>query len=265
MAQQLYLEETQRAKADLLNNLNMRYNSFYFLHIPKTDGRRFIDSIVIPLQNNNTELNFIGGELGFHVREKSNPHQGWVKSIDQKTYIVSILRDPIERAVSYYIFIMMQKIKAIEGFSKYKKVVFSKDQFIKYIKEQKDMHNLSSKMFLHHIPSQKDRGILFDDISIKLPESVDLIMERAQRINLLIRSDTFKGLNRQDLFNRITSDIGISSIPCFGISPEIESEYTEKESKELYLSLNDSDKSALRQYFDLDYEIYNNESLFSVI
>ena len=243
----------------------MKHNSFYFLHIPKTDGRRFIDSIVIPLQNNNPQLNFIGGELGFHVREKSNPHQGWIESIDENTYIVSILRDPIERAVSSYVFIMMQKIKAIEGFSKYKKVVFSKDQFIKYIQEQEDMHNLSSKMILHYLPSHKDRSLLFDDISIKLPESKDTIMKRIKRINLLIRLETFKSLDRQDLFDRITLDMGIPSIPCSSISPEIESWYTEKESKDLYLSLNDSDKVMLMEYFDLDYEIYSNETLFSTI
>lgn len=241
----------------------MQYDSFYFLHIPKTDGRRFIDLILLDLKDNNPQLKFPAGNLmGNYFGDPYNAHQGWIPEITDKTYVFSMMRDPIKRAVSYYVFLIMQQIKQHQDFKTYTSINFTKEGFIKYVESQKDVRNVSSKMFLYNIDSDMDRRYLFQDLSLKDKNEIDILMTRVKRSNLLLKSETFASMDKQDLFRKISQDLGIDERPVSIKKADFEPTYTKKESSLLYDLLTDSDKQYLRQYFDVDYYIYKKEDLF---
>jgi hypothetical protein len=242
----------------------MQHDSFYFLHIPKTDGRRFIDLILLDIKDNNPQLKFPAGDLmGNYLGDPFNAHQGWIPGITENTYLFSMMRDPIERAVSYYVFLILQKIKENKNFNNYTKINFTKEGFIKYVEQEKNIQNITSRMFLHDITSNEYRQFFYEkDLDIEDKDLMSMLTERVHRINLLLKSETFNVMDKQDLMRKISKDLGIKELPVSSKKQEFRLTYTEKESSVLYNLLTDLDKDYLRKYFDVDYYIYEKEDLF---
>jgi hypothetical protein len=238
----------------------MQYDSFYFLHVPKSDGRRFTDSIVIPLKNSNPEFTVYNQEEYIPVNENDQSpfhHQGWDSRITDSTYIVMIMRDPIERAVSWYIDRIKADVKNTPGYNKNTKVHLLKDKFINYVNTDSRFYNPVSKCLLNDLG--KDRSFLTNNSPIK---NIDLVFERALRVNMIIKMNTFMECDKNLISEKITKDLYLNKIiPDLDVFKETDY-YTNSESKELYLSLTDSDKENIKKNLMLDYYIYNNEDLF---
>lgn len=249
----------------------MNYDSFYFLHMPKCDGRRFIDDIVLPLKYSNPDLKMLSQLMGDWDGSGSDhyPHQGWKNSITDKTYTVTILRDPIERAVSNFSFNIINLFKQTFGNSY--KINFLKDSFIKYVEQDQSAINCYAKNLLHDLSDLKERHDLFkiklmyEDDNIKDPKNIELIFNRLKKINLILDTETFNIIDRKLIGEKISEDIGCNkSVFPSGINHKTPfwPQYTNQESKDLYSLLNDDDKDYLKGYFGLDYQIYDAKDLF---
>jgi hypothetical protein len=236
--------------------------------MPKCDGRRFIDDIALPLKYTNPNLQMVSPLMGDWDGSGSNhyPHQGWDKNITDSTYIVTILRDPIERAVSFYSFSMVSLLKDKFG-SNYKKIHLSKEEFIKYFEKEDILHNFYCKNFLHDVSSLQGRYLLYDNGALKNPENLKIIDDRIKRTNLFIKAENFKDSSMKNIGEKIAADIGCR-IPVFPLKVNHKKDlwhtYTYPESKTLYSSLDDSDKEYLKKYFELDYYYYEKDNLFYV-
>lgn len=242
----------------------MKYDSFYFLHIPKTDGRRFIDYILLDLKDNNPQLKFPAGDLmGNYFGDPFNAHQGWISGISDSTYVFSMMRDPIRRAVSYYVFSRLQKIKQDKDFDAYKSINFTKESFINYIEYEKNIQNLSSRMFLYDTTSYAYRNFFYGKkLHVHDKDLMFILNRHLDRTNLLLKSETFNDMDKKDLIRKISQDLNIAEFPISYKKPGAELTYTEKESSALYNLLTDSDKNYLKKYFEVDYYIYEREDLF---
>lgn len=238
----------------------MKYDSFYFLHIPKSDGRRFTDSIIIPLKNSNPEFIVYNQEEYVPSDEKDQSpfhHQGWDSRVSEKTYVVMIMRDPIERAVSWYVDRIKSDVERTPGFNKNTKVHLLKDRFIDYVNTDSRFYNPVSKYLLNDFG--KDRSFLSNNEAIN---NVDMVLKKALRINMIIKMDTFIECDKTIISKKITKDMEVNPImPDLDVFSETDF-YTNSESKKLYLSLTDLDKANIKKNLMIDYYIYNNEDLF---
>ena len=242
----------------------MKFDSFYFLHMQKCDGRRFIDTVASQLLEKNKNLINLSSPMA---------HQGWDHRITDKTYVFTILRDPVERVVSHYVYIMSYRIKRIKSktvnhslstFTELKEIdlkfYFNKEYFLEYVKNAINFHNFYSKMFLGDL--SKERNLLHKNEFLLKKENIDLIFKNVNRVNLLIDTETFRTIDKKILTNKICDDIGcLYSIPDDTFFGEFMG-YTNEASKVLYDELTEDDKNYLRQYLAIDYEIYDNKSLF---
>lgn len=249
---------------------SVKYDSFYFLHMAKCDGRRFIDSLVSPLIESNPDLKcyteyytkqheWVSPD-NLAVREEDMAHQGWDSRISDSTYIVSILRDPIERAASWYAMVVDRKIKSKLNSKEETRLYLDKNKFIDFVKNNTRFHNYYSKMILNDFT--KNGSIIFNNSQLKNEENISMVVSRFKRINLLFKMEDFANMDKMNISKKIIEDLD-----CSIFYPDLEKNkksnpYTLPASKFLYDSLTEEDKNNLSQYLNIDYAIYNDDSLF---
>lgn len=220
------------------------YNKFYYLHLPKTGGRPLKEKLYPDLENH----------IQIILREG---HHGWTKEIDDNTYIMSIMRDPIKLMCSLYthfIFVYMGKAKNDEilesGLSSHlniKKVYFKKENFINWLTKYKIYHNFQSKHFLPMFPLEHMIPIAPDKLNI------DLLLERVERVNLFFDHESIIGDGIYKIVDKIQEDLGI----FIDIRENDLVKFSNKGSSDLYNSLTEEDKSYLSNFFKIDYMIYD--------
>ena len=236
----------------------------------KCDGRRFIDSFVNPLIKSNPDLKcyteyytkqheWVSAD-NLAVREEDLAHQGWDSRISEDTYIVSILRDPIERAASWYAMVVDNKVKVKLGSRQETSLHLDKNKFIEFVKNNTRFHNYYSKMILNDFTN--NGSAIFNNSLLQNEDNVNLILSRFKRVNLLFRMEDLAYIDKLDISKKIIEDL-----ECNIFYPDLEKNkksnpYTLPASKLLYESLTEEDKSNLSQYLNMDYAIYNNDSLF---
>lgn len=236
----------------------------------KCDGRRFIDIFVNPLIKSNPDLKCYteyytkqqrwSTEDNLAVREEDMAHQGWDSRISDSTYIVSILRDPIERAASWYAMVVDNKVKVKLGSRQETNLHLDKNKFIEFVKNNTRFHNYYSKMILNDFTN--NGSAIFNNSLLQNEDNVNLILSRFKRVNLLFRMEDLAYIDKLDISKKIIEDL-----ECNIFYPDLEKNkksnpYTLPASKLLYESLTEEDKSNLSQYLNMDYAIYNNDSLF---
>jgi len=248
----------------------IKYDSFYFLHMAKCDGRRFIDIFVNPLIKSNPNLKcYTEYYTKQHewtqsnnplAREEDMAHQGWDLRISESTYIVSILRDPIERAASWYAMVVDNKVKIKLNSRKETNLHLDKNKFIDFVKNNTRFHNYYSKMILNDFTNNS--SVIFDNSQLKNEENIKLVMSRFKRINLLFRMKDFSYIDNVSLSEKITKDLDCNIFYPDSEKSKKSNPYTLPASKMLYESLTEQDKNILSEYLNIDYAIYNDDSLF---
>lgn len=240
---------------------NHKYNSFYFLHIPKTAGRFFTHNVVVPLR----EVLLSNGFHTFYDRETYIAHQHWGSFITPETHVTSLIRDPIKHAVSSYAHFTMLDSGAqrtvpvgAEGYDKY-------DMFKWWEYHLDYISNQQCKNFLIEDPGKDEDGKKYGYGNSPIMKSCnvtkEIMLKKFDDVALLIKSENLQLPNIKKIHNKILSDFGI---PQTNINHKIQkaSNYWNPDSTRIYNSLTEKDKERLLSYSPIDAEIYYTESLF---
>ena len=239
-----------------------KYNKIYFLHVPKTGGRFFTKYILEPMANTLKENNI---EV-FQLPPNVSKHGGWHNDIDDSTYIVSILRDPVEFFVSVIAHMFADIEKILDEDKDY--IIKDKAKILdiptsvvhEKINQLKYMQNFQSQNFIlapqqNHIIQESMKhhsdGYGFDK---------ELIYERIKRVNLMIRHEDLKIMDYSLLLDKISKDLEIDI--NIELSDADREHYKNISSENLFNKLSKEDRDAIYNNFLLDKEIYENDSLF---
>ena len=200
----------------------------YFLHIAETGGRALKDYVINPLFNQKLEI--IG------------QHSGWSDFIDDKTYIICILRDPVKHACGFYLhFVNKEK----DGFD-------VKSQFLDYYRNTKQLYNFQSQNIVTSGQNfHYGKGEHFQKDIVEIDE--DLLQKRIDRIDLLVSQDWLLE-NMQDVANNLADDLDLNFIKLENVD---KNKYSNSNSRDLYNSLTDEEKIEIEYLNSIDYKIYS--------
>jgi hypothetical protein len=208
--------------------------SFYYLHVSKASGR-FLYTYVLSDLINATR----GTNIQYLFPPVSDPewtHHGWNKLIDDDTYVISSLRDPVEAIVSY----RMQH----GGIN-------DKEHFFSSLDK---ITNIQSRSFIDWEDNKMDAlaEVNFDK---------DAILGKLKRVNLLIDSKEINIKNYNKIKHKIASDLGIIGISYSDI--EDTNEFRNNGVAEFCKSLTNEEIDLIRKANYMDVELYENaKSLF---
>ncbi len=240
-----------------------KYDKFYFLHVPKTGGR-FLTKYIINQIERKLEEN---GIKIIRLPENVNKHGGWHKDIDDRTYIVSVLRDPAEFFVSLVAHMVADQNGLIDHENdqiikdKSEIIDIDKNFLFNTMQELKYLKNFQSQNFMltpEDINLVTYSRRMYNKFGINI--DIELLYERVKRTNLLMRHSDLKFIDYSVLINKISEDLGVNlKIDISLINKEI---YKNNSSESLFNKLNDDDINKIYQNFIIDKEIYDNDSLF---
>lgn len=242
----------------------MKYNKVYFLHIPKTGGRFLTKYILRPmdgvLKDNGIEL--------VKSPEDMRQHAGWPSWIDDKTYIISVFRDPCEffvSAVCHSIAIKNGLVdednwniikKDSDPFTVSRDELYSTAQRWTYIKD------FQSKNFM--LSPDTERTSILQESMVKHNNNENFtkeeIYKRLRRVNLMIRHEDLKTMDYSLLIDKISKDLSVDI--KINIKDADKGQFKNKSSEILYNSLTEDEKEFIYTNFPIDKEIYSDSSLF---
>jgi hypothetical protein len=230
------------------------FDSFYFLHIPKTAGRYFTHNVVVPVAP-------VIKEHGIHShynRDTYIAHQFWADFIDEKTYVVSLLRDPVQHLVSLYSHYSMlgsnaQHVMPI-GSTEYDK----NSMFDWLVANNDSVKNIQSKNFLI---SSVDGGFIYSPETRDCIVTKDIIFDKLKDVSLLIKSEELSLKNTKQAYNKILSDLGV---PARKPDQKLQSRANSwnPDSTRIYATLTEKEKEKMLEFNSIDAEVYNTQSLF---
>lgn len=223
----------------------MSFNSFYFLHIPKTGGKYFINSYLSAMEPifNKNKIEILYREYG---------HMFWRQEIKDSTYIFTTMRDPIKRIVSHYCHIteMLDNLGKNHGYEAIP------ETFILWVKHREKMiSNFQAKSFLYsNIDFKKEYTYkMHKNEELEFEIDKEELYKNFNRVNLKVKIESFED-NKEKIINKIFYDLGISDVIADTYVNKFENSY----SNILYNSLNEEDKQYLRSILEIDYELYNS-------
>ena len=227
----------------------LKYDSIYFLHVMKTGGRHLRNTVFIPIINELKKNNI-------KIINEKHSHSGWHSEINDKTYIVTSLRDPVEQVVSLYAHnkSLNKNGKPIKDFDASE---LTKDKFLSAVSTLYEYQNFQSKSYLHDQFDDRilnHEGFLFDD---------DLYIKRKNRVNLVLN---MKDINNNELkiqekiFLDLQIDGKTNPKPAFSNGKELYN----PESKKLYDKLSSDEKKFIIEKNKKDENLYNSSIYFNL-
>lgn len=213
----------------------MKFESVYFLDIPKT-GSTIFDFVI--LNSLNSKINILSPK---------DSHSGWVKEISDKTYIISIIRNPVEHFCSW--FVQFPHYEGSEWFKMFGPL-------------PEDLEQIKEKMFfyLKHPFNKKTINVqssyILNQFGVNDPIAFrfGLLKERLNKINLLLTTDFLETKNFNAISGKICSDLGIDYIdPLF----DKEFNFRGSKSRDLYNMLTDDEKQSISKILILDEFAYS--------
>jgi len=213
------------------------FDSFYFFHIDKTIGKTMGVHMMDPLYPVMEDHGIKAKSL--NIDHKS--HNYW-QDFEDNTYIYSTFRDPLERFISDFLYTTNYTKDGYRKWSGGKDVsspFANLESFKKWIKESA-IFNYQSKILSSNT---------LDD---------DLIKERINRINLLIKTESLRD-NEKNIQKTILKDLKINyNVPDFNEDYEL-TFYDETTRYFIHTILNNSLLiNEIIEKNSIDYEIYNN-------
>jgi len=228
-----------------------KYNSFYFLHIPKTGGsylkNMILDSLFKIFKNNN--VNFINDEYA---------HIGWQNL--ENNYIISNFRDPVKRTISHYNFFLKNDKKESS---------IKKDNgLIDWVKQyQNFISNYQSKYFIYtkkNLDAQIFSPTFFPGVDSDFSKIIlnkNLVLDRINSVNILLKDTQLNENACNSVVKKILYDFNINS----KIFIDTKKKYNHKVSKnslEIYKSLTTKEIDYLYSLNNVDSEIYFSNNLY---
>jgi hypothetical protein len=219
----------------------MKFDSFYFLHIPKTGGRGFRHRLMndmLPIIKQN----------GIENINHSHLHGCWSRDIKDSTYIFTILRDPVKRTVSHYFHL----VDYLESINRRNILEPSTEGLIKWVKQNESgVRNFQSKNFLYDNTDQS--FILYNDTFKNVNFDFDLVLERLNRVNFVVKLEEFDS-NVDFISNKIMSDLGINE----KIKENTYETFPSSDPESVYRDLSDEQMNYIKSLLDFDYKLYSS-------
>jgi hypothetical protein len=226
-----------------------KYNKFYFLHIQKTGGRHLMNNVIYPIME---QLN----KNGIKNIVKDHLHTAWHSEIDEKTYVVASLRDPVEQAVSLYAHVLLLNS---QGFLKnrYDDKKLTKKDFYEWLKSQDDYPGFQAKSFLcDEFFFKREHPKSKPYVSIEFNEN--LLNFRKNQVNLFLNNNNISG-RELEIQNKIFLDLGINGTT---VSKKNSESFFNDDSKILYSKFTEKEKEILKKYNSIDNNLYINTNYF---
>lgn len=245
----------------------MKYNKVYFLHIPKTGGRFLNRYILTPIEQtlNNNGIELVKSNQG---KLFDRQHAGWPSWIDDKTYIISVFREPCEFFVSAVCHAAADQNGLIDRENWHivknngNDLVVDKQEIDNALFLWKYINNFQSQNFILD-PGKNNMSIFHAAMSnYENSGTIDKeeLYSRINRVNLMIRHSDLKSMDYSILINKISNDLKINiELDTSNLNRQ---HFKNDASSLLFKSLNQEDKDYILQSFEIDKEIYENDSLF---
>ena len=233
------------------------FNSFYFLHIPKTGGRLFFYNVLSPLkdiflESNIKELNI----LRVNSLRNYSDHSQWKKEINSLTYVSSIFRDPCKHMVSLYTHSQTVGRDQLV----FKNNDIDKNTLFDWLEENEDgAKNYQSKHLILPTVIKDENGykqFLNNEIITK-----DNVLNRINQLSLLIKPEDLSENNIEKIQRKILLDLKIPDKKITN-KPYNFQEYSNGQSKEIYETLTKKEKEKIKLISNIDCEVYETPSLF---
>jgi len=202
----------------------MEFDTFFFLHIDKTIGRLTYLFNIEPMFKH-LNINNINTKKYNSSHEKHNK----MVDVDDKTYIFSTFRNPIERTISEFCY------NQVYNENQYK-FTNERDAFSK---------SLSIENFMNWIESEYISNFQYKSLNGKI-----------DRINLFIKSESIN--NKSELLHKkIYNDLGII-VNKFYNYYDPEATWYSQNIGEFYLKINPDIIKKIEQYNEIDLDIYKS-------
>ena len=233
------------------------FNSFYFLHIPKTGGRLFFYNVLSPLkdiflESNIKELNI----LRVNSLRNYSDHSQWKKEINSLTYVSSIFRDPCKHMVSLYTHSQTVGRDQLV----FKNNDIDKNTLFDWLEENEDgAKNYQSKHLILPTVIKDENGykqFLNNEIITK-----DNVLDRINQLSLVIKPEDLSENNIEKIQRKILLDLKIPDKKITN-KPYNFQEYSNGQSKEIYETLTKKEKEKIKLISNIDCEVYETPSLF---
>ena len=230
------------------------FDSLYFLHIPKTAGRYFTHNVIVPLSPGIKEH----GINSHYDRDTYIAHQFWADFIGENTYVVSLLRDPVQHLVSLY-----SHFSVLGDGAQHKIPIgaeeYNKDAMFEWMIRNNDtVKNIQSKNFLI---KSVEGGFIYSPETRDCIVTKDIIFNRLQDVSLLIKSEELSLKNTKQAYTKILTDL---NVPVPPINQKLQSRANSwnPDSTRIYASLTEKEKEKILEFNSIDAEVYNTSSLF---
>jgi hypothetical protein len=230
------------------NGINNQHRSIItFFHIPKTGGR-FLSANTIEL----FKSDLIHNKVNLLDKVGKSRHQSFKPlDYDQRVAGMSCLRNPVDRSISHYFYLLQNKLSG--------DIKTDKKAFFDYIdQEDTPMHNYQSKF----ISVNTDSWDLTDQEIAEAVINKSLIKDRLSKIKYLVKTEDIN----KDLSKVILTDIYLMN----GMAPNTKlinslfdsPHFKNPESKQFRDSLTSSEIKKIEDIVQLDLEIYETQEYF---
>jgi hypothetical protein len=212
----------------------------YHLHIAKTGGEYLKHKLLHALMHVN-------------IFYEPYPHLGWFP-VEINDFVICNLREPTKRIVSHFVHATENSIDRYE---------LNRKGLFEFYNNHLFLNNYQSKNILF------DKDTLNENLAFTLTDSRafdDLIIdknvlyERIARIDALLKDTQLN----DEVFNQVQEKMLIHlKLPKFYKIEDVPPNYNDRsDSSRIYAELSQSDLDFFRKNNELDYEIYENNSLF---
>ena len=210
------------------NGIVDKDNNVYFLHIAETGGRALKEYVLNPLFKKNADI--VG------------KHDAWSTFINDKTYIICILREPVRHACGFYLHFINKEKDGIDV----------KSQFLDYYRNTKQLHNFQSQNLVTSGQNfHYGKGKHFKEDIVEIDEN--LLQERIDRIDLLISQDLLRHDIQQIAFT-LADDLDLKPIEVLNVDKY---KHYNVDSEKLYMLLTEDEKQEIQDLNSIDYKIYS--------
>jgi hypothetical protein len=212
--------------------------SIYLMHIPKTGGQYLSETLISALneecKNNNLDTSNL----------LKDGHSGWLSRKDSD-YTISIIRNPINRSVSHYVYYNPDRLNG-----SVKDVIKS---ILSFMENNSFMQNYQSKFLCSdQINSESNLNNQFFEYDLSKLE------ERTSQIDKLITTES--------LSPNLVKELYINSCNILNINPQNEIVFPEYRTyrylspltKEIRDSFTKSDIQILKNLNNIDYNLYES-------
>ena len=233
------------------------FNSFYFLHIPKTGGRLFFYNVLYPLKEiflkeKINELNNVQMEPPINYYD----HSQWKKEINELTYVCSIFRDPCKHMVSLYTH--SQTVNRNQIVSRNNNI--NKNTLFQWLETNEEgAKNYQSKHII--LPTVKKDENAYKQFLNNEIVTKQKVMDKISLMSLLLKPEDLSENNIIKIQKKILLDFGILNSKITNRNYNFD-EYKNDQSKEIYDTLTDRDKEKIRSISDIDTEVYEQKGIF---